>query len=87
MPEDIRRICTLKGGDDYEICFTASPINRPLIKDLAQKLHIKLTRIGKTQPPENTGGHISLIDQHHSVLTHTDAAKYFQSFDHFKEPI
>ena len=46
MPEDIRRICTLKGGDDYEICFTASPINRPLIKDLAQKLHIKLTRIG-----------------------------------------
>ena len=85
MPEEIRRICTLKGGDDYEICFTASPTQSSHIEDLAKKLNLKLTRIGKTYSPQNTGGHISLIDQHQNVLTNTDASKYFQSFDHFKE--
>ncbi len=40
--------CLLAGGDDYELCFTASTINRLEIERLSAKLSIQLTRIGKT---------------------------------------
>ena len=36
----------LAGGDDYELCFTAAPIQRELIVALAEQLNLRLTRIG-----------------------------------------
>jgi len=39
--------CLLAGGDDYELCFTASPNNRNKIAGIAEKLDIHLTRIGE----------------------------------------
>lgn len=36
----------LAGGDDYELCFTASPDSRPAIADVAARLSLPLTRIG-----------------------------------------
>ncbi len=39
--------CLLSGGDDYELCFTASPDNRNKIASLAEELDIHLTRIGE----------------------------------------
>jgi thiamine-monophosphate kinase len=39
--------CLLAGGDDYELCFTASPSKRKKIDALAQDLDIPLTRIGE----------------------------------------
>ncbi len=38
----------LTGGDDYELCFTASPKQRQTIAALAESLNVKLTRIGET---------------------------------------
>jgi len=45
---DARR-CALRGGDDYELCFTAAPSQRLAIEALAQKLALPLTRIGSMQ--------------------------------------
>lgn len=38
--------CLLAGGDDYELCFTASPALRTRIGAVAQDLSLALTRIG-----------------------------------------
>lgn len=38
----------LTGGDDYELCFTASPEQRQTILALAKQLDVNLTRIGET---------------------------------------
>jgi len=38
----------LTGGDDYELCFTASPKQRQKIAALAKSLNVNLTRIGET---------------------------------------
>lgn len=38
----------LAGGDDYELCFTASPQHRKTIAALAKKLDFNITRIGET---------------------------------------
>ncbi len=47
--------CT--GGDDYEICFTASPCHREEIKVLSATLDVPLTRIGYMQ----TGDGVAVI--------------------------
>lgn len=36
----------LTGGDDYELCFTAPPVQREHIMDIAIKLKLQLVRIG-----------------------------------------
>ena len=38
----------LTGGDDYELCFTASQKHRETITILAESLNVNLTRIGET---------------------------------------
>lgn len=37
----------LGGGDDYELCFTASQSNEDELRALAKQHHLKITRIGK----------------------------------------
>ena len=39
--------CLLAGGDDYELCFTASPRQRDAIDAIAQHERCRLSRIGK----------------------------------------
>ncbi|MDP1633356.1 MAG: thiamine-phosphate kinase, partial [Gallionellaceae bacterium] len=39
--------CTLNGGDDYELCFTAADTQRDEIERVAYRLQLPLTRIGK----------------------------------------
>jgi thiamine-monophosphate kinase len=40
------RHCLLAGGDDYELCFTASPSRGEEVMAIGQKLHLPLQRIG-----------------------------------------
>lgn len=44
----VGRKAILSGGDDYELCFTASPDKRPAIEDLGNALGIRLSRVGRT---------------------------------------
>jgi thiamine-monophosphate kinase len=43
------RTALLAGGDDYELCFTASPARRNSIERIARRIGIRLTRIGRIQ--------------------------------------
>lgn len=46
------RLKALSAGDDYELCFTASPSKRPLIQALAKEQGVVIHRIGcLVQPP------------------------------------
>jgi thiamine-monophosphate kinase len=40
----------LSGGDDYELCFTASQSREPELKALAKQNQLQVTRIGKVVP-------------------------------------
>ena len=46
IPEALMRHCTLSGGDDYELCFTAAPAQRALVENISRQLNLPLTRIG-----------------------------------------
>lgn len=46
VDDKLRRRCVLAGGDDYELCFTASPVQRSVIDAVAGQLQLPLTRIG-----------------------------------------
>ena len=50
--ESLARKMALNGGDDYEICFTASPSQRSQIEQLRDYCNVKLTCIGAVQAPE-----------------------------------
>ena len=43
---ETRELCILGGGEDYELCFTASKEKRNYINSLSNKLNIKITKIG-----------------------------------------
>lgn len=46
----------LAGGDDYELCFTASPAQRETVVALSEQLNLRLTRIGNI----NTTGELTV---------------------------
>lgn len=63
LPLALQRQCTLSGGDDYELCFTAAPERREALRDLAQQLGLALTRVGTMVPPRNPARPtLSLLD-------------------------
>lgn len=41
------RDCALRGGDDYELCFTAAADQRDALQTLGESLGVALTRIGR----------------------------------------
>lgn len=47
LPADQRWQCLLAGGDDYELLFTASPVNRAQIMEAAGRVGTVVTRIGE----------------------------------------
>ena len=51
---EIQRLCTLAGGDDYELCFTAPVAAREHISALGITLALPLTRIGTICDPTAT---------------------------------
>jgi len=56
QPLEIQRRCTVAGGDDYELCFTAPPAARDRIAELADSLALALTRVGTIEPIASSGG-------------------------------
>lgn len=82
-----RRLCSLKGGDDYELCFTAKPENRAALDSLSQTLKLKLTRIGmthKSSEKDQVSPTMILKDETDQILSADLAKQYLQSFDHFR---
>lgn len=70
-----QRTCTLSGGDDYELLFTAAPAQAGAVQQAARQAGVAVTRIGHI---DATPG-LRLVDAHGVALAHT-----FAAFDHFK---
>ncbi len=71
------------GGDDYEICFTSSKVQRDVIHQLSINLNLPLTFIGQITEKKNVDPTIKLIDENGVPLSGTEAAPLLKSFDHF----
>lgn len=52
QPLAVQRLCTIAGGDDYELCFTAPVAARAHLAALADRLALPLTRVGTIEPAE-----------------------------------
>jgi thiamine-monophosphate kinase len=80
LPADVQRRCTLAGGDDYELCFTAPPAARAAIEAAGKSIAVPVTRIGTISALQNAADEpaITWHDAAGTPLTLT-----LQGFDHF----
>lgn len=74
---EVRRLFTLAGGDDYELCFTAPAERRPAVLAAAQSAATAVTRVGIIE--SSTG--LRLLDQHGNAVDLQPV-----TFDHFTTP-
>ena len=66
--------CVLAGGDDYELVFTAPPVQRSALAALSGSLQLPLTRIATIEAAPG----LRLVDAEGQAVSHD-----FASFDHF----
>lgn len=71
----LQRECTLAGGDDYELLFTAAPSDAAAVQAVARRSGVAAHRIGRIHA--STG--LRLVDAQGRTVPHR-----FGSFDHFK---
>jgi thiamine-monophosphate kinase len=71
----LQRLCTLSGGDDYELVFTAPAARRTELAAAAAQAATPITRIGRIEAQPG----LRLLDAQGQVLPLA-----LQSFDHFK---
>jgi len=70
-----QRECTLAGGDDYELIFTAPAASADAVQAAARRAGVAATRIGRIE----AGATLRLVDAAGRPVAHT-----FGSFDHFR---
>ncbi|WP_087722376.1 thiamine-phosphate kinase [Pandoraea sp. PE-S2T-3] len=75
----IQRLCTLAGGDDYQLCFCADSAQRDRIAAIGNELGMRVTRIGTIALPDARQAPLQLHDD-----TGAPVAADFKSFDHFQ---
>lgn len=69
------RRCALAGGDDYELCFTAPAASHREIGELAARLGLALTHIGRVE----SGSGVAAVDAAGQAIELAEAG-----FDHFR---
>ena len=75
LPEALQRTCTLAGGDDYELVFTAPPQRAAQVAAAAEIAGVGVTRVGRIEPDAG----LRILDREGRALANT-----FDAFDHFK---
>jgi len=75
QPLALQRECTLAGGDDYELIFTAAPGDAAQVQERAQRAGTAVTHIGRIDAEPG----VRLVDAAGRAI-----ANDFASFDHFR---
>jgi thiamine-monophosphate kinase len=75
QPLAVQRECSLAGGDDYELVFTAPPARAEQVRTAARQAGVAVTRIGRIDAQAG----LRLVDAAGRAVTNT-----FGSFDHFR---
>jgi thiamine-monophosphate kinase len=70
----LQRLCTLAGGDDYELLFTAPPERSAAVAQAATQAGVAVTRIGRIAALQS----VVLRDAHGQAVENVWAG-----FDHF----
>jgi thiamine-monophosphate kinase len=73
------RAALLAGGDDYELCFTASPARRGAVERIGRRIGLKVTRIGRIVARRRGAPHVIMRDGNGEPL----ALPAQKGFDHF----
>lgn len=76
QPLALQRNCTLAGGDDYELVFTAPPAQAAAVLAAARGAGVAVTRIGRIEPVSHG---LRLVDGDGAAVD-----QRFAAFDHFK---
>jgi thiamine-monophosphate kinase len=71
----VQRECTLAGGDDYELLFTAPPAKADAVNTAAARAQVAVTRIGRIEAVPGLRMH----DAGGQALVQT-----YRGFDHFR---
>ncbi len=69
--------CLVAGGDDYELCFTASPAQRATLASLGEAVGVRVTRIGAIDASRT----LTLRDEQGAPV-----APLPRAYDHFATP-
>ncbi|HET9978061.1 MAG TPA: thiamine-phosphate kinase [Burkholderiaceae bacterium] len=77
QPEALRRECTLAGGDDYELLFTAPPALDAAVRAAAARAGCAVTPIGRIEAAPG----LRIVDRAGCAIE-----ARFGGFDHFKTP-
>ncbi|MDF3837403.1 thiamine-phosphate kinase [Cupriavidus basilensis] len=77
QPEARQLECTLAGGDDYELCFTAPAGSRDTVAAIGARLRLPLTRVGAITPEPG----LRLVNREGNPCAYTGSG-----FDHFASP-
>ena len=80
---DIQNQYAASGGDDYELCFTASTKQREVIAKISADLNLPLTQIGSIKSIQHSAPEIHIIDNDGKELNSQQAGLLLKSFDHF----
>ncbi len=75
QPLAVQRLCTLSGGDDYELLFTAPAAARTAVEAAAASAGTRVSRIGRIEAEAG----LRLFDERGGTVPPT-----FDAFDHFK---
>lgn len=80
QPTTLQRLCTLSGGDDYELLFTAAPARAAQVAAAGAAAGVAITRIGRivSRPASAAGPSAQLVDDEGRPVAHR-----YASFDHF----
>ncbi len=76
--------CAASGGDDYELCFTASPNQHDTITSLSKELGLPLTCIGQITKAQDESL-LVLEDSDGRPLRPEKSQALLRSFDHFRD--
>ncbi len=79
LPRPAALAALLAGGDDYELCFTASRTRRGAMASLSLRHRIKLTRIGSIVRPRRMGSLVFVLGD-----TGNPLALPREGYEHFK---
>ena len=69
LPRPAALAALLTGGDDYELCFTASPEHRAAMAPLSRRHRIKLTRIGGIVRPRGSNPLVTVVGRDDERVT------------------
>ena len=75
LPPAMQQECLLRGGDDYELLFSAAPAQRDAVMSAARDAGVPVTRIGRIE----AGRTLVVVDRHGAPLEVATGG-----FDHFR---